>query len=159
MWQMFLDGESWEPFLEKLEGWPGEPGKQGLLCAAPSCHPRGWITPASLAPSIFLAAGSRVWIIPSLAGSPAACQSRESRLRLAGVVAPAWLSPSRCSCSSEAPAPLSHTPSVRRLSLLALPHPAPSTLGKRESAPRLPDLDISEGTGHHGPPFVHMLLL
>ncbi|OWK14598.1 PITPNM2, partial [Cervus elaphus hippelaphus] len=46
--------------------------------------------------------------------------------------------------AQKAPAPLSHTPSVRRLSLLALPHPAPSTLGKRESAPRLPDLDISE---------------
>lgn len=167
--QMFLEGESWGPFLEKLEGWP-----RGASCARPLLPPQGVDHPGLLGSFHLLSSWKQsldypLSLLPGpatpcrppchMTGSPAACQSRRSRLRLAGVVAPAWLSLSCCSCSSEAPALLSHTPSVRRLSLLALPHPAPSTLGKRERAPRLPDLDISEGTGHHGPPCAHMLLL
>ena len=59
-----------------------------------------------------------------------------------------------CSCSSEGPSSLNHTPSIRRLSLLALPPPSPTTQGPRararqvspnlERAPCLPDLDIGE---------------
>lgn len=60
VWQMSLNGESWEPFLEKLEGWPRGAREARSPVRGPSCHPRGWITPASLAPSIFLAAGRRV---------------------------------------------------------------------------------------------------
>lgn len=62
---MFLEGESWGPFLEKLEGWPRGAREARSPVHGPFCHPRGWITSASLAPSIFLAAGSRVWTIPS----------------------------------------------------------------------------------------------
>lgn len=64
--------------------------------------------------------------------------------------------PSPCSCFSEGSSSLSHTPSVRRLSLLALPPPSPTTQGPRARArqvspnlerfPCLPDLDIGEGT-------------
>lgn len=62
---MFLEGESWGPFLEKLEGWPRGAREARSPVHGAFCHPRGWITSASLAPSIFLAAGSRVWTIPS----------------------------------------------------------------------------------------------
>ncbi|XP_045152690.1 membrane-associated phosphatidylinositol transfer protein 2 isoform X1 [Echinops telfairi] len=58
------------------------------------------------------------------------------------------------SIAQKAPAPLSHTPSVRRLSLLALPSPLPTTPRPRlqagqpsphlERAAHLPDLDIRE---------------
>uniref|UniRef100_A0A2K6RJS6 Phosphatidylinositol transfer protein membrane associated 2 n=1 Tax=Rhinopithecus roxellana TaxID=61622 RepID=A0A2K6RJS6_RHIRO len=64
--------------------------------------------------------------------------------------------------SSIAPDALSHTPSVRRLSLLALPPPHPITPGPHpparqvspslERAPGLPELDIREvGWGDRGP--------
>lgn len=68
----------------------------------------------------------------------------------------ACLNHTPCSCSSEGPSSLNHTPSIRRLSLLALPPPSPTTQGPRararqvspnlERAPCLPDLDIGEGT-------------
>lgn len=64
---------------------------------------------------------------------------------------------------------LSYTPSIRRLSLLALPSPPPTTLGpcsqarrvspSLERAPHLPDLDIREGTGHRIPLPTHTVLL
>ncbi|XP_066116798.1 membrane-associated phosphatidylinositol transfer protein 2 isoform X1 [Saccopteryx bilineata] len=48
--------------------------------------------------------------------------------------------------AQKAPASLSHTPSIRRLSLLALPSPPPSTPGPRLQArranPHLPNLDV-----------------
>ncbi|XP_057620527.1 membrane-associated phosphatidylinositol transfer protein 2 isoform X6 [Chionomys nivalis] len=58
------------------------------------------------------------------------------------------------SIAQKGPSSLSHTPSVRRLSLLALPSPSPTTQGPRARArqvspnlerfPCLPDLDIGE---------------
>lgn len=66
--------------------------------------------------------------------------------------------PSPCSCFPEAPSALSHTPSVRRLSLLALPSPPPSCPGpypraspSLDRAPCLLGLDIGEGTRHRLP--------
>lgn len=72
---------------------------------------------------------------------------------------PSTADPAPLFCFSEAPVSLSHTPSVRRLSQLALPHPPPTTPGpplqagqaspSLERAPCLPDLDTREGTGRH----------
>ena len=37
--QMFLEGDSWGPFLEKLEGWPRGAREARSPVRGPSCHP------------------------------------------------------------------------------------------------------------------------
>ncbi|KAM5238083.1 membrane-associated phosphatidylinositol transfer protein 2 isoform 2-T2 [Ctenodactylus gundi] len=79
---------------------------------------------------------------------------RASEISIASQVSGMAESYTTSSMAQEAPSPLSHTPSVRRLSLLALPPPAPSTPGPQprarqvspnlERGPCLPDLDAGE---------------
>nr|XP_055177945.1 membrane-associated phosphatidylinositol transfer protein 2 isoform X4 [Nyctereutes procyonoides] len=79
---------------------------------------------------------------------------RASEISIASQVSGMAESYTASSIAQKAPASLSHTPSVRRLSLLALPPPSPTTPGSHpqagqespslEQAPRLPDLDIRE---------------
>ncbi|XP_064128190.1 membrane-associated phosphatidylinositol transfer protein 2 isoform X1 [Loxodonta africana] len=79
---------------------------------------------------------------------------RASEISIASQVSGMAESYTASSIAQKAPAPLSHTPSVRRLSLLALPPPSRNTPGPRpqarqpspslERAPCLPDLDIGE---------------
>ncbi|KAK1328598.1 hypothetical protein QTO34_012171 [Cnephaeus nilssonii] len=85
--------------------------------------------------------------------SPGAASStrgfrRASEISIASQVSGMAESYTASSIAQKAPVPLSHTPSVRRLSLLALPPPPPSTPGPRPQArrvsPHLPDLDIRE---------------
>ncbi|XP_040475931.1 membrane-associated phosphatidylinositol transfer protein 2 isoform X3 [Ursus maritimus] len=79
---------------------------------------------------------------------------RASEISIASQVSGMAESYTASSIAQKAPASLSHTPSVRRLSLLALPPPPPTTPGPHpqagqaspslERAPRLPDLDTRE---------------
>ncbi|XP_023383911.1 membrane-associated phosphatidylinositol transfer protein 2 [Pteropus vampyrus] len=79
---------------------------------------------------------------------------RASEISIASQVSGMAESYTASSIAQKAPTPLSYTPSVRRLSLLALPPPSPTSPGSRpqarqakpslERAPRLPDLDIRE---------------
>ncbi|XP_041584980.1 membrane-associated phosphatidylinositol transfer protein 2 isoform X5 [Vulpes lagopus] len=79
---------------------------------------------------------------------------RASEISIASQVSGMAESYTASSIAQKAPASLSHTPSVRRLSLLALPSPSPTTPGSHpqagqespslKQAPRLPDLDIRE---------------
>ncbi|XP_074212256.1 membrane-associated phosphatidylinositol transfer protein 2 isoform X2 [Camelus bactrianus] len=76
---------------------------------------------------------------------------RASEISIASQVSGMAESYTASSIAQKAPGLLSHTPSVRRLSLLALPPPTPATPGpcpqaspSLERAPRLPNLDIRE---------------
>ncbi|XP_042524998.1 membrane-associated phosphatidylinositol transfer protein 2 isoform X1 [Dipodomys spectabilis] len=79
---------------------------------------------------------------------------RASEISIASQVSGMAESYTASSIAQKAPSSLSHTPSVRRLSLLALPPPSPVMLGSHprgrqagpslERAPCLPDLDIGE---------------
>ncbi|XP_020015043.2 membrane-associated phosphatidylinositol transfer protein 2 isoform X7 [Castor canadensis] len=79
---------------------------------------------------------------------------RASEVSIASQVSGMAESYTASSITQKAPSSLSHTPSVRRLSLLALPPPSPTTPGSRpwarqaspslERAPCLPDLDFRE---------------
>ncbi|KAF6278308.1 phosphatidylinositol transfer protein membrane associated 2 [Rhinolophus ferrumequinum] len=79
---------------------------------------------------------------------------RASEISIASQVSGMAESYTASSIAQKTPAPLSYTPSVRRLSLLALPSPPPTTSGSRpqarranpslERAPCLPDLNIRE---------------
>ncbi|ELK14287.1 Membrane-associated phosphatidylinositol transfer protein 2 [Pteropus alecto] len=79
---------------------------------------------------------------------------RASEISIASQVSGMAESYTASSIAQKAPTPLSYTPSVRRLSLLALPPPSPTSPGSRpqarqakpslERAPCLPDLDIRE---------------
>ncbi|XP_048199014.1 membrane-associated phosphatidylinositol transfer protein 2 isoform X2 [Perognathus longimembris pacificus] len=79
---------------------------------------------------------------------------RASEISIASQVSGMAESYTVSSIAQKAPSSLSHTPSVRRLSLLALPFPSPATLGSHpqgrqaspslERAPCLPDLDVGE---------------
>ncbi|XP_039113093.1 membrane-associated phosphatidylinositol transfer protein 2 isoform X2 [Hyaena hyaena] len=79
---------------------------------------------------------------------------RASEISIASQVSGMAESYTASSIAQKAPVSLSHTPSVRRLSLLALPAPPPSTPGPHpqaqqgspslERAPHLPNLDIRE---------------
>nr|XP_020015043.1 membrane-associated phosphatidylinositol transfer protein 2 isoform X8 [Castor canadensis] len=79
---------------------------------------------------------------------------RASEVSIASQVSGMAESYTASSIAQKAPSSLSHTPSVRRLSLLALPPPSPTTPGSRprarqaspslERAPCLPDLDFRE---------------
>ncbi|XP_023503029.1 membrane-associated phosphatidylinositol transfer protein 2 isoform X2 [Equus przewalskii] len=79
---------------------------------------------------------------------------RASEISIASQVSGMAESYTASSIAQKAPVALSHTPSVRRLSLLALPPPPPTPPGPRlqakrvspslERVPRLPDLDIRE---------------
>uniref|UniRef100_A0A8C8XF08 Phosphatidylinositol transfer protein membrane associated 2 n=1 Tax=Panthera leo TaxID=9689 RepID=A0A8C8XF08_PANLE len=93
---------------------------------------------------------------PSSPGTAPATRGfrRASEISIASQVSGMAESYTASSIAQKAPGSLSHTPSVRRLSLLALPPPPPSTLGPHpqaqqgspslEWAPHLPDLDIRE---------------
>ncbi|XP_051017417.1 membrane-associated phosphatidylinositol transfer protein 2 isoform X5 [Acomys russatus] len=79
---------------------------------------------------------------------------RASEVSIASQVSGMAESYTASSIAQKGPSSLSHTPSIRRLSLLALPPPSPTTQGPRtrarqvspnlEWAPCLPDLDIGE---------------
>uniref|UniRef100_A0A8C7C4X0 Phosphatidylinositol transfer protein membrane associated 2 n=1 Tax=Neovison vison TaxID=452646 RepID=A0A8C7C4X0_NEOVI len=79
---------------------------------------------------------------------------RASEISIASQVSGMAESYTASSIAQKAPVSLSHTPSVRRLSQLALPHPPPTTPGpplqagqaspSLERAPCLPDLDTRE---------------
>ncbi|XP_029422408.1 membrane-associated phosphatidylinositol transfer protein 2 isoform X3 [Nannospalax galili] len=79
---------------------------------------------------------------------------RASEISIASQVSGMAESYTASSIAQKGPSLLSHTPSVRRLSLLALPPPSPTIQGPRtrakqvssslERAPCLPDLDIGE---------------
>ncbi|KAF3820615.1 hypothetical protein GH733_005160 [Mirounga leonina] len=93
---------------------------------------------------------------PSSPGAAPATRGfrRASEISIASQVSGMAESYTVSSIAQKAPASLSHTPSVRRLSLLALPPPPPTTPGPHpqagqaspslERAPRLPDLDTRE---------------
>ncbi|XP_058137278.1 membrane-associated phosphatidylinositol transfer protein 2 isoform X2 [Dasypus novemcinctus] len=93
---------------------------------------------------------------PSSPGTAPASRGfrRASEISIASQVSGLAESYTASSAAQKAPVLLSHTPSVRRLSQLALPPPAPSTPGPRsqarqpspslQRAPCLPDLDIGE---------------
>uniref|UniRef100_A0A8C6GTQ7 Phosphatidylinositol transfer protein, membrane-associated 2 n=1 Tax=Mus spicilegus TaxID=10103 RepID=A0A8C6GTQ7_MUSSI len=79
---------------------------------------------------------------------------RASEISIASQVSGMAESYTASSIAQKGPSSLNHTPSIRRLSLLALPPPSPTTQGPRararqvspnlERAPCLPDLDIGE---------------
>ncbi|XP_019504495.1 PREDICTED: membrane-associated phosphatidylinositol transfer protein 2 isoform X2 [Hipposideros armiger] len=79
---------------------------------------------------------------------------RASEISIASQVSGMAESYTASSIAQKTPAPLSYTPSVRRLSLLALPSPPPTTSGSRpqarranpsvERVPCLPDLNVRE---------------
>ncbi|XP_053784658.1 membrane-associated phosphatidylinositol transfer protein 2 isoform X1 [Desmodus rotundus] len=87
---------------------------------------------------------------PSSPGAAPATRGfrRASEISIASQVSGMAESYTASSIAQKAPSALSHTPSVRRLSLLALPSPPPFTPGPRPQArrvnPSLPDLDIGE---------------
>ncbi|XP_047553543.1 membrane-associated phosphatidylinositol transfer protein 2 isoform X1 [Lutra lutra] len=93
---------------------------------------------------------------PSSPGAAPATRGfrRASEISIASQVSGMAESYTASSIAQKAPVSLSHTPSVRRLSQLALPHPPPTTPGSPlqagqaspslERAPRLPDLDTRE---------------
>ncbi|KAM4827542.1 membrane-associated phosphatidylinositol transfer protein 2 isoform 2-T2 [Thomomys bottae] len=98
-------------------------------------------------------------VAPSSPGMAPASRGfrRASEISIASQVSGMAESYTASSIAQKAPSSLSHTPSVRRLSLLALPSPSPATLGSHprgrqaspslERAPCLPDLDIGEVAG------------
>ncbi|ERE76757.1 membrane-associated phosphatidylinositol transfer protein 2 isoform 1 [Cricetulus griseus] len=93
---------------------------------------------------------------PSSPGTAPASRGfrRASEISIASQVSGMAENYTASSIAQKGPSSLSHTPSVRRLSLLALPPPSPTTRGPRARArqvgpnlerfPCLPDLDIGE---------------
>ncbi|XP_076778987.1 membrane-associated phosphatidylinositol transfer protein 2 isoform X1 [Arvicanthis niloticus] len=93
---------------------------------------------------------------PSSPGTAPASRGfrRASEISIASQVSGMAESYTASSIAQKGPSSLNHTPSIRRLSLLALPPPSPTTQGPRararqvspnlERAPCLPDLDIGK---------------
>ncbi|XP_071065765.1 membrane-associated phosphatidylinositol transfer protein 2-like [Dasypus novemcinctus] len=148
-----------------LEGGPPAPLPHGdgfLETSIPVPAPTGQDGPRQspgCAESDVLQAHSAVFqenATPSSPGTAPASRGfrRASEISITSQVSGLAESYTASSAAQKAPVLLSHTPSVRRLSQLALPPPAPSTPGPRsqarqpspslQRAPCLPDLDIGE---------------
>lgn len=175
--QVLLEGESWGAhFWRSCSGGRGEPGRRGLLCQ-PLLPPQGAESPtASFAPAhlrSFSAAGSGVRVTPHTHSRGASgplprdwlpgCLSEQGSGAKAGVGVLLARGGSGGPSRAEPVHRLATAPASGARPCLPSPttahRPGPAGEPQPGEGPRLPDLDIREGPGHHSPPCTHVRLL